>query len=267
MVVVKNGKAVDLLKIVTPLETVTANNIQDSSEATATVSGVISNRLFDEVLACLYMEGRHPTVTAVELKNPSKEGETSENVSSTQVKTTAVISGSAAFKKDKLVGYLDAKESLGYTIIRDKTQSITISFPCDNKGNYGNVIFDKVSDKIGIKFNKNKPVANLNISGEGALAEYNCNTDLSDEKNIENIKKLTTKEINKIIKKTIDKSQKELKSDILGFGEQIYKNSNSYWQKNKKNWDKIFSTMDYKIKTNITIKRIGSTVNSGKESD
>lgn len=262
--IVQDAKASDVLKIIKPLDTVISSNIQTSAENTAAINGVISNRLFDEILMCLYQVGRHPTISAIKIIKPSKVGESNDNLSSSEPETTIKIIGSAVFKNDKLVGYLNEKESIGYTIIRDTAQSITVSFPCDDKGNYGNLAIDSVKNNLEVNVEKGKPIAKINVTGNAALVEYNCKTDLKNEKNIKEMKKIADKELEKIIEKTITTTQKEFRSDILGFGERLYKDNNSYWEKHKKNWDDTFSKMDYKIKTDIKIERIGSTTISAK---
>lgn len=259
MIVVKNAKASDVLKIIEPIETQIASNIESGSEATASINSIISNRQFDEILMCLYQNGRHPTITAIEVLGLDKKGQSNDNLSTTEPKTFVKIIGSASFKKDKLVGYLDEKESLGYTMIRNKVKSMTVSFKCDDKGNYGNVVIDGLSNSMKVDIVKNKPVASINLTGSGALVEYNCDTNLKDEKNIDKVKKLVDQEIKKIIEASITKTQKELKSDVFGFGERVFKDHYPYWKKNGKKWDDIFSNMDYKIKSNIKIERIGST--------
>lgn len=264
VVVVKNAKASDVLKILKPLETVTAVNIKSSLEAAASINSFMSNRVFDEILTCLYVEGRHPTISAIEVINFSEEGQTSENLDNTDSLVKVKITGSAILKQDKLVGYLDGKEGLAFTIIRNNVQSMTLSFPCDEKDNYATVVIDKITNDLKIDMSKNKPIAKINIKGTGALVEYNCKSDLNSQKDINQIKSMVVKELTTILETTVEKTQNELKSDVFGFGERIYKDHNSYWKKNKDNWDEKFSKMEYKIKTDIKIERTASIVESAK---
>ncbi|MDD2470069.1 MAG: Ger(x)C family spore germination protein [Bacilli bacterium] len=262
--VVKNAKASEVLKTIKPLETITAVNIKASLEASSSISGIISNILFDEVLMALYVEGRHPTITAIEIINPSEEGETNKNITSTDAPTKIKIIGSATFKDDKLIGYLMEKDSIGYTIIRNQIESMTISFPCDAKGNYGNVVIDGLKNNLKVDLKKDKPLAKIDVTGNAALVEYNCKTDLTKQKNINKIKDLVNEELKQIIEKTIITTQRNIKSDIFGFGERLYKDHNNYWKDNKKKWNETFSTVPYEIKTNIKIERRGSTIDSTK---
>ncbi|MFA5410063.1 MAG: Ger(x)C family spore germination protein, partial [Bacilli bacterium] len=214
IVVVRNTKASVVLKTIKPLETVTSSNIEASLTATSSVSSIVSNRLFDEVLTSLYQEGRHPTVSAIEVVNPTEEGETNDNLSSTEAKTTVKIIGSSVFKNDKLVGYLNTEESLGYTIIRNKVESLTISFSCDSN-NYGNVVVDGLSTNLKVNIDKNKPVANINVTGGAALVEYNCKDDLTNESNIKKITSLVNAALKTIINNAINITQTKFSSDIF----------------------------------------------------
>lgn len=266
VVVVENGTAADALKIVLPLNTITAENMKASLEATAKFTGYVGNRKFDEIINSLYMEGRHPTISSVKIKGSPDEGEKTENVSTTISKNSIIITGSAVFKEDKLVGYLHDVDSLGYTILRGYTKTIEIEFPCDNKNNYASAVVDNVKTKIKTTIKKRKPFYEIMISGESAIPEYNCKLNSKNmEKSLNETEKNINDEIKKIIDNTLTKLQNELKSDVVGFGERLYKEKYKYWKTVKKDWDIIFTTTEYKIKTKVKIVSIDTTLKPAKE--
>ena len=262
-VVVKNGKALDAVKILQPLETVTSSNIQSSFEATSQSYGTVSNMSFDEIMMCLYTPGRQPTIAAIQIYGSPESGGTNSNLSTTVPKTTIKIVGAAVLKDDKLIGYLNENEGLYYSLIRGKTKTLSLSFPCDNKDHYGNVIMDGIESSVKVEIKDGKPKVSVNINGKAALTEYNCETNLRDPKNVTKIENMINKELAKKIKKTINKVQ-QYNSDIFGFGEQLYRSNNSYWKKNKQKWDKIFPNIPYSVKSKIGIERMSSTVDAAK---
>lgn len=264
MVVVKNAKAKDILKQLEPLQSITAANIQARFDTITKYYGAISNASFDEVLMCLYTEGREPTVASVEIIGPPEEGSNNDNLSSTEAKAIIRIAGAAILKKDKLVGYLDDKESIFYSMIRNRATTTNLSFPCDEKNHFGSVVIDGLSNKYKVEKTKNGPVAKIEISGKAALTEYNCSIDLKKSKNIKKIEEMVNKEIKSQLKNVVNKVQK-LNTDIFGFGEQLYRNNNQYWKQLKKDWDKIFPTMKYEVKSSITIERISSTIDTARD--
>lgn len=266
VIIVENGKAVDALKIILPLNTITAENMKASLEADAKFTSYLSNRKFDELLNCLYMEGREPTVSSVKIIGSPDKGENTENVSTTIPKTSIKITGSAVFLEDKLVGYLYGLDSLGYNILRGLAKTTTIESTCDDENNYSSVVVDNIKSKIKTTIKDGKPFYEITVTGEGAISEYNCKINSS---NIEKFSKLTEKKVNEEIKKiltnSLTKLQKELKSDVIGLGERLYKEKYKYWQTVKKDWDNTFTTVKYKIKSKIKIVSIDTTIKPAKE--
>lgn len=263
MVVVKEHKAEDVLKILEHLQSITASNIQQRFDTVTKYYGSISNESFDEVLMCLYTEGREPTVASIAIEGSVEEGSKNENLSSTAPKGSIIIDGAAIFKKDKLVGYLDSKESIFYSMIRSKVTSTNLSFPCDNKDNYGAVVIDNLSNEYTVEKTKDGPLAKITISGNGAIAGYNCNIDMQDPKSVDKMEKMINKELETQLKHVISKVQK-LNADIFGFAEQLYRNSNAYWKTLKDDWDKIYPTVKYEVKGKIKVERISSTIDTAR---
>jgi spore germination protein KC len=46
----------------------------------------------------------------------------------------------------------------------------------------------------------------------------------------------------------VDKAQKDLKTDIFGFGERIHSKDPPYWKTVKDNWNDVFTGMPVEIK-------------------
>ncbi len=266
-IVIENGKAIDALKIILPLNTITAENIRKSLEADAELTSYLSNIKFDEILNCLYMEGRHMTISSVKIVGSPEEGKNIESISSTIPKASLKVTGSAIFKEDKLVGYLHDLDSLGYNTLRGLSKTTAIQYPCDNEDNYGVVVIDNFKAKVKATIRNNKPIFEIVVNGKASTTEFNCKIDLKDpEKAIKNVEKMLNNEIKKILSNTLTKLQKELKSDVIGFGEKLYKEHYKYWQKVKDDWDeKVFPTVEYKIESKVLIKSIDSTSMPAKE--
>jgi spore germination protein KC len=265
IIIAKNSKASDVLKIVLPLETITSTNITSSLEELASESGILSNKTFDEVLQCAYIEGCEPTISAVEITGNQNKGENTDNISTSDPKASVKITGSAVLKGYKTLGYFNTDESLAYTILRNKIVEMHLAFPCDDNGNYGSITIGNVVSEKKVTGKGKKVTLKSNISGRGALSEFNCKLDLTKAKNVSKVEKMINKELKKTITDTIKKTQKKYKSDVFGFGETIYRNENKKWQKYKDDWNNTFSKADLKVKTSISIESIGTTITSAKD--
>ncbi len=260
VIIVKGDKAVNALKVIPPIKVVNSINIKSIAESNKKITGFISNRLFDEVLMCYYVEGRYPTVTAVEILKESDNGENVDNISKTDDNTKVKIIGSAIFLKDKLKGYLEDNDSLAYNLLRNTLKRMTISFACDDQNNYGTVAFNTAKLKIIPELKNNTPSAKIMIDGTAVVTEYNCKIDLLKEKSITQIEDMLKKELINIVDNGIYKIQKVYKSDVIGIGERFYKDENKYWKEVSDKWDEIFPSLKISTDAKIKINRISSTV-------
>ncbi|MGE5455852.1 MAG: Ger(x)C family spore germination protein [Ignavibacteriales bacterium] len=266
MVIIKNAKASDVIKLITPIETISSKYISSTLEATKKNSGVLSDRLFDEILMCLFTRGREATISAIELVGLPEKGDESKNLSTSIPTTYFKISGSGVLVNDRLVGYFDEKESLGYTYIRNKVTASVISVPCDKEGNYAGVKLEKSKASLKTTIKDGKPVGEITLNTKAVISEFNCKVDLLKPENIKKIEDATNKELKKILNYAVVKAQKELKSDVFGFGEYIYKNKHKDWKKYEDNWNETFSNMEYKIKVTTEIRNVGAAIDSLKNS-
>lgn len=71
--------------------------------------------------------------------------------------------------------------------------------------------------------------------------------------------------VESLMKKGLKLIQKDLKSDVIGIGNLVYKKNPKYYKKIK-DWDQdIFPDIKIKVKSNINISTKGSTKQSIKE--
>ena len=64
-------------------------------------------------------------------------------------------------------------------------------------------------------------------------------------------------EIKSLCEKALNKAQKELKTDIFGFGETIHRKYPKMWKKMKDNWDDIFPNLPVNITVEVDTKQLG----------
>ena len=115
-----------------------------------------------------------------------------------------------------------------------------IPVKCDDKNNYASIAILKNKTKSNTSKKDNKYIINFDINSEAIITEYNCESNLKNEKVIEKLEKDTEKKINRYIKKSLDK-QKETKGKFLGLERLIYLDYPKY--KNE----------DYSVKYNVKV--------------
>ena len=102
----------------------------------------------------------------------------------------------------------------------------------------------------------------IDIKSEGFINENACNIDFNNTKEVKKIEKKAENMINEYTNLAIAKAKK-YKTDIFGFGNQIYHKYPKYY-KEINDWNEIFPKLDIKINVDYKIKNIGASRKSIK---
>jgi spore germination protein KC len=175
---------------------------------------------------------------------------------------TFKLSGGAVFKKGKLVGYLNDKETRGLNWIRGKIEVGNLTANCPNLGKVSLEILD-TSSKIKPKINEDTVSIEINIKvisiirGVSTPIDPVKNTDIMDE--IESAQKKTVEEEVRLVLGT---ARENLSADIFGFGEKVHASYPSKWKTLEKDWDTIYPNMNVDIVIDSRVRRTGSILKS-----
>lgn len=238
--VVKDNKASDVLKVLTSTETIPAEYVKLSLKIADETSGLTYTTKLDEFISLYLKKGIDPVVPVLKIDKKSKKGTTIDNITTTDPMSKIVIENLAVTNKGKLETYLKSEEVIGYNFLRNQIQQMIIPVKCDDKNNYASIAVLKNKTKNNTSKKDNKYIINFDINSEAIITEYNCESNLKNEKVIEKLEKDTEKKINRYIKKSLDK-QKETKGKFLGLERLIYLDYPKY--KNE----------DYSVKYNVKV--------------
>lgn len=165
------------------------------------------------------------------------------------------IKGTAVFREDKMVGSLNEKESRGYRFMMSQKKQgglITLKSPFD-RCRY--IDFEISRFKSSIKPVKKdgrivihlKTEVQLNILGTQAKREI-----LTPEK-LPALEKAAARQIKDDIIACVKKAQ-NLNSDILGFGQAIYRYMPEEWESIAASWRQLYPEIDYEVEVKAQIK-------------
>jgi len=262
VVVARGIKAADILKLYTPLEKLPTYSMLHSLETSEKNWAPTVSITMDDVLNRLSNNGIDLTMTGIKLIGSLEEAERKTNVETFLPGSRFRYNGIAAFRGDKLVGWLNEQESKGYTDISDKLQSTSIELPCGEDLYTGIEITDSKS-KLESRMVEGTPEITINIRSQGNVNERTCHSiNLTDPKTITDLQNQTIRTIQGNAEAAVKRS-KSMKSDYLGFGSLIAKNHPKYWKTVEQNWNEIHLQkvkIHYKIK--MLIRNTGTTGNS-----
>ena len=262
--IAKDCKAKDTLKIITPLTDFPSQSIADNLQFSTKLQGAINNLNYNDLMYDLIAPGMEVSMNSIKIVGDEKEGSSKENVESSEPKSYLKLGNLGIFKDDKFIKFTSEEESFGINIIKNKITEMYIKI----KMNDGYVVVSPVnfSTEVNIKLKDEKPIISIKSSGNAKVMEVNGHINLEDDSIIQEIRKKCNKEIKSYINKAL-KVATENKTDIFGFGLQLYKNYPDYYNKVKDSWDEDLNKLKINVNSDLTIKSISSTQNSAEVLD
>ncbi|NMM65794.1 Ger(x)C family spore germination protein [Clostridium sp. P21] len=171
---------------------------------------------------------------------------------------TFEMEGTAVFKNDKLIGFLNKNQTRGVQWINGKVKGGNLLVPSQNNKIISFEILGSSSKVEAIK--KNDSVMMLiSIKEKSNIREMTGKLDpMEDEKIMDEFSKFQNETIQKEVKEALFVAQKELKADIFDFGEIVHKTYPNEWDKIGENWQNIFPLIEVKIMVDSSLERPGT---------
>lgn len=262
IVVARGTKAENILKLYTPLEKLSSHSMQQSLQTSQKNWAPTVAITLDEVLNKLSEPGFELALTGIKIIGEPQMGESKENVESFLPPSRFRYTGIAAFKEDKLIGWLDQQQSKGYTDITDNLDSTSIDVAC-GAHKYIGIEVTSSDTKLKTKIQNSLPEIDVQVRAEANIVDRPCNdVDLTDPATIKHLQEEAEKIVQSNIEATVDRA-KQIKSDIVGFGSQLGKDHPGYWEQVKDDWnDETFPKAKVRYDIQVLIRQTGTIGNS-----
>ncbi|MGO1372517.1 MAG: Ger(x)C family spore germination protein [Senegalia sp. (in: firmicutes)] len=174
------------------------------------------------------------------------------------------ISGSSIIKNKKLITFLTEKSTntASTLILTNKIYNDQITIIKDDGSYLVNYIAESYDVKKKLKIKNGNINITYNVEVEGHVNEYvdkdiKTDSDLLDDKKIKKAEDEINKKIKGNLNKTIDELQNEIGVDILQVEKYIREKEPRLWEKVKDDWDNEFQKIDFTVKVDSKIRRIG----------
>lgn len=223
---------------------------------------------FTRMLAVPGVEASAPRVITISKKpRPEAKGGTEGNIRYDEERDgDHRVAGTAAFKGDKFAGWLNEKETLGFGWITGKNIRAYKVSETSGKINTENMFFYRVGNskgKIKVRVNKGKPIFQVDVKIVADLRKYYSNngSEFLTPKEVSVMEKKLSDSIRSDIEAALKKGQKDLKSDIFGFGFALFREDVKLWRTEyETKWDKIFPGIPIKINVQSKIINTGPNI-------
>ncbi|GAB6273213.1 MAG: Ger(x)C family spore germination protein [Peptococcaceae bacterium] len=211
---------------------------------------------FRDLSQDLASRGSNLVLTRVELKRQGvAQGPGLEKVHHHQ---EIVLTGAAIFKEDKLIGWLDCRETQGLRWLKGDVRRIGITIPSPMNPSK-KISLEVMKNKTEIKpvYQKGKIKFFLNIKTEIDVIEQQDEEDFTRPEMIKTVENIAAAEIRQQIKTTLDKIQGDYKVDSFGFGEAFHRKHKREWSKLKNHWDEEFAGAQVYLTVKVKLRDTG----------
>lgn len=241
-VLVSKGTADEVLDVKSELEKIPSNNIANLVEAQAATSEASYVKLKDFYIR-LMSKTTAPIAPFIEI---SGEGE----------KKTILISGTAVFKRDKLAGELDKRETRGLLWAIGEVKSGIIVVDCPDGDGKVSLEIIKAEGKITPEITEDRIHIKVDIKEEGNLGDQSCPENLALPPKIELLEKEKAAAIRDEVMAALKKAR-EFKTDIFGFGDAIHQKYPQQWKNLEDRWDEVFPDIEVEVNVDAKLRLTG----------
>lgn len=251
------GEAAPLLKLPPAMERYTSETIREEEKA-----GMGVRIRIKDFIDMLTTEGISPLGAQVAIMPEERGGKNS--------KQTPAIVGTAVFHRDKLAGWMNDQDTKGVLWIRNEIEkaNITVTVPKEKGGGKISVQLMKGQSKVKPILEQRKVKMKVIINAEVELFENGSKLDLGNPKELYYVQTLMEKDLNKKCQLALDKGQKQLHSDIFGFGNALYRTYPKVWKAQyKKQWKEEFPNLEVSIHPHVSIVRTGLSIKTPEMKD
>lgn len=169
------------------------------------------------------------------------------------------VEGLAAFKKGRLVGWLDPEESRGLLWVLGKVSGGSLLLPCPG----GRVALEVTGERVTVMplFEGDHPVVEIRIKDETNLAEEMCPEPVFTPETLKALEMQAEELIREEILASLARAQ-TWGADVFGFGRAFYGRYPRRWREMEDRWEEIFSQLEVRVTVDVTIRRAGLITDS-----
>ncbi|WP_176772766.1 Ger(x)C family spore germination protein [Sporomusa acidovorans] len=185
---------------------------------------------------------------------------TGENKAKLEMKDSPKINlhEMAIFKDNRLVGTLNDQEAKGLLWLINKLKKDTVIIPYPEGNTQFSLIISKGDSKIIPHITDKTITLEIICTGEAELREADYLSDqIKDLRLYKQLEQEAEKLLQAKVEQTIAKAQSDLKTDFIGFGNQIHNANPNEWHQIKAYWDQYFPEINYTVTFRITINKAG----------
>lgn len=232
-VLLTKGKASNLLEVLIPLEKISGNAIQRIIDQSQKNLSQAQNMRLIDFARMVASPDESAMAPELEVSGDLSKQSSLDALKSTRNDAVIKLGELGVFRKDKLVGWIDQKDSRSVAWLSNRVSSMIVVFPCSPKVQKEQLLSYRVlksSTKLEPKVIHGKSIILAKIQATGAIDEAGCNLDLNKPSVIRELEHTISKQIGDDVMTTWNHLQ-EMNVDLAGFMNAIHRKDPSTWRK------------------------------------
>ena len=169
--------------------------------------------------------------------------------------------GAAAFKYDKMIGFLSEEQTKGIMWMDNFIKNTSLVIDKGPKGDKTHITFTVIKAKSSItpKVNGDDVSFDVKINFESNMTEQDAVYNLTELKMIKSLEDLQEQKVKSEIEDALNAIQKKYKVDSIGFGQKLQEKYPKVWEKIKDRWNEIYPNVKINVSVKASLKRSGLT--------
>ncbi|TBL80820.1 Ger(x)C family spore germination protein [Paenibacillus thalictri] len=162
------------------------------------------------------------------------------------------LAGAAAFKRDKMIGWLSPKETRGLLFFLEKLDRGVEVVSCSNSKEKLTVEFNNADLKVTPLYRNQKPQFQIRLTARADVVESGCDVPLEGIRT--HIEEQVEQRLKSKIEDVLNKAQRQYHSDFLKLGDVFRNKYPVEWHRIGKTWDVTFSEAEMTVQVQAAIK-------------
>ncbi|MGE5390637.1 MAG: Ger(x)C family spore germination protein [Deltaproteobacteria bacterium] len=219
----------------------------------------------EEFIRLLDSKSSQPYTAVVEIQPnasvPTDKGHGILNGNVPEPLNNIVMDGTALFKKDKMVGWLNDTESRGLLWLRGDARQGTLTFPMLEK-TPKEITTYLLKSKIRLQpeIKEGQVYMTIKVEVESYLLDNQAGINPADPKEFGKAESAQGQEVKRQIKAALKKAQEQYQVDVFGFGEAVHRKYPHEWKQMEKDWPNLFPAVPVKIQVKSSIQHTSLTI-------
>lgn len=167
------------------------------------------------------------------------------------------ITGTAIFKEDRLVGYLDDHDTRGLLWLLDELVTGGVTVTLGETGRWVTFELLSASSRMRPRFENGRIVAEVMLQAVADIVDNAAGVDATRPAVIELLEQELEEAIAAAVRRVFRMLQQEFRSDAVGVGDAIRRHDPRRWEELADRWDDVFPTVELDVHVRARVRGTG----------